>query len=73
MQEITRYELDKTRKSLVVFFDGGEYYQIHPDNMLKMEKWILKVLQERWELRDKATNWKRDLIDKIEAVRKKND
>ena len=45
-KEIVKYELCQDGKGLLGYFEDGQYYHIHSDELTELEKWIKKMLEK---------------------------
>ena len=45
MKEIVRYEISMDGVGLLAYWEDGNYYHIHSDELSKLERWILELLK----------------------------
>lgn len=45
-KEIVRYEISKDGIGLLAYFEDGQFYHIHSDELTKLERSILSFLNE---------------------------
>jgi hypothetical protein len=44
LAKINKYALSCDRKGLIAYFENGDWYHIHSDELTKLEKWIHNLL-----------------------------
>jgi len=50
--EKVKYEVSKDGTGLLAYFEDGNFYHIHSDELTKLEKWILEMLKGIEKLAD---------------------
>jgi hypothetical protein len=47
MGKVVKYEVSEDKKGLLAYFNTGEFYHVHNNEMDSLQKWIHKLLRDR--------------------------